>query len=377
MVAAVPLHCGTVDETDRTRAALTEARRLVVKIGSRSLAHDPGRFRVVADQVAAQRKAGRTVVLVSSGAVALGGERLGLGRRPKSIARLQAAAAAGQSRLMRAYEDAFAPHGVPVAQVLLTHADVSDRDRYLNARAAIDALVELGAVPIINENDAVSVEEIRFGDNDQLAAMVATLVGADLLILLTDVEGVLDADGSTVGLVRDPSDVAHLVRPPTDDVGLGGMASKLESARLATRRGVPVVIADARDPDVVQRVLTGEEVGTLFLPRGTRMASRKHWIAFTLKPRGTILVDAGAVEAIRAMKRSLLPAGVIGVRGDFEAGDAVRIEGPDGQELARGLARYGMRDVARLAGSKTSEIEARIGRYGGEEIVHRDDLVVH
>jgi glutamate 5-kinase len=365
-----------VDDRDPTRAALAEARRLVVKIGSRSLAHDPGRFGVMADQVAAQRAEGRTVVLVSSGAVALGGERLGLGRRPKSIARLQAAAAAGQSLLMRAYEDAFAPHGCPVAQVLLTHADVSDRDRYLNARAAIDSLVELGAVPIINENDAVSVEEIRFGDNDQLAAMVATLVGADLLILLTDVEGVLDEQGARVRVVREPSDVMHLVRPPSDDVGLGGMASKLDSARLATRRGVPVVIADARDGQVVARVLAGEDVGTLFLPRGTRMASRKHWIAFTLKPQGTILVDAGAAEAVAKHKRSLLPAGVVGVAGDFEAGDAVRVVGPDGREIARGLARYRMRDVARLAGARTAEIEVRIGRYGGEEIVHRDDLVV-
>jgi glutamate 5-kinase len=366
-----------VDERERTRGALAEARRLVVKIGSRSLAHDAGRFGVIADQVAAQRAAGRTVVLVSSGAVALGGDRLGLGRRPKSIARLQAAAAAGQSLLMRAYEDAFARHGLPVAQVLLTHADVSDRDRYLNARAAIDALIELGAIPIINENDAVSVEEIRFGDNDQLAAMVATLVGADLLVLLTDVEGVLDGQGARVQLVNDPSDVVHLVRPPSDDVGLGGMASKLDSARLATRRGVPVVIADARDGDVVAKVLAGDDVGTLFLPRGTRMASRKHWIAFTLKPRGTVLIDAGAADAVHTHKRSLLPAGVVGVSGDFEAGDAIRIVGPDGRELARGLARYAMRDVARLAGARTTEIEARIGRYGGEEIVHRDDLVVH
>ncbi|MFW5875380.1 MAG: glutamate 5-kinase [Myxococcota bacterium] len=358
------------------REALKDARRLVVKIGSRSL-RDPDRFAQIADQVAAQRAEGRSAVVVSSGAVALGGERLGLGRRPRSIARLQAAAAAGQSRLMRAYEDAFARHGIPVAQVLLTHADVADRDRYLNARAAIDALLELGAVPIINENDAVSVEEIRFGDNDQLAAMVATLVGADLLVLLTDVEGVIDAEGECVALVTDPGQVVHLVKPPTDDVGLGGMASKLESARLATRRGVPVVVGDARDGRVIEKIVQGEPVGTLFLPRGTKLASRKHWIAFTLKPRGTILVDAGAASAVHAHKRSLLPAGVVGVSGDFEAGDAVRVVGPDGAELARGLARYAVRDVARLAGAKTTEIEARIGRYGGDEIVHRDDLVVH
>lgn len=366
-----------MDEGGQIRGALEETRRLVVKIGSRSLQRDPARFAQLAVQIAAQRQAGRSVVLVSSGAVALGGQRLGLEGRPRSIARLQAAAAAGQSLLMRAYEDGFAQHGIPVAQVLLTHADVADRDRYLNARAALDALLELGAVPIINENDAVSVEEIRFGDNDQLAAMVASLVGADLLVLLTDVEGLLDAEGRCVSLVRDPTDVVHLVRPPTDDVGLGGMASKLEAVRLATRRGVPVVIADARDAQVLEGVVSGAEVGTLFLPLGTKLASRKHWIAFTLKPRGSVLVDAGAVEALLVHKRSLLPAGVMGVRGDFEAGDAVRIVGPDGHELARGLARYSIRDVARLAGAKTNEIEPRIGRYGGDEVVHRDDMVVH
>lgn len=359
------------------RAALAEARRIVVKIGSRSLvAGEHGRFKALAAQVATQKRAGRSVVLVSSGAIALGRRILGLEKRPKAMARLQAAAAAGQSRLMRAYEDAFEAHEMPVAQVLLTHADLSDRDRYLNAREAIDALHEFGAVPVINENDTVSVEEIRFGDNDQLAAMVATLTGADLLVLLTDVEGLLDGDGQRVAIVEDALEAATLARPPTDDVGLGGMASKVEAARRATRRGVPVVIADARRDDMLAAIVGGEDVGTLFLPHGSGMASRKHWIAYTLKSRGDVLVDAGAAQAVRLGQKSLLPAGVVGVRGDFEPGDAIRVIDPTGAEVARGLARYGTRDVARLAGARTAEIEARLGRHGGDEIIHRDDLVV-
>ncbi|MBX3247022.1 MAG: glutamate 5-kinase [Myxococcales bacterium] len=360
------------------RASLAEARRVVVKVGSRSLVA-PGRFERLAAEIAALRADGRSVVLVSSGAIALGRARLGLDARPKDIPRLQAAAAAGQSRLVRAWEDAFEPHGLPAAQVLLTHADLGDRDRYLNARRALDALLELGAVPIINENDTVAVDEIKFGDNDQLAAMVATLVGADLLVLMTDVDGVLDAEGVRVPVVYDVDEVARFLRAPTDDVGLGGMASKVEAARRATLRGVPVLIASVERPDgadTLTRIVAGDDVGTLFLPQGARLPSRKHWIAYTLRPRGEILVDAGAEAALKSGKASLLPAGVIGVRGDFEPGDAVRVLTVAGTELARGLARYATLDVARLAGAKREHVEARLGRPGSGVIVHRDDLVL-
>ena len=368
-----------------TREELGEARRVVVKIGSRSLLAEERRFADVAGQIARQHpvasgdesdQRNREIVLVSSGAIAIGRRKLGFTSRPKDMGKLQAAAAAGQSLLMRMYAEAFDEHGLHVAQVLLTHADLADRDRYLNARGALDALLDLRVVPIINENDTVAVEEIRFGDNDQLAAMVATLCGADLLVLLTDVEGLLDHAGNRVPTVLDTAAIEALVRPPTDDVGLGGMASKVEAARRATRRGVPVVIADARDPRVLDRILMGEDVGTLFLPHGSGMASRKHWIAFTLKPKGDVLVDAGAADAVREGKKSLLSAGVIGVRGDFEPGDAVRIVAPSGSEVARGLIRYGTRDVSRLAGAKSREVEARLGRPGAAVIVHRDDLVV-
>lgn len=357
------------------RAALAAAKRIVVKIGSRAIMQD-GRFQALADQIAALSRRGHTVVLVSSGAVAMGSKRLGHKTRPQALPELQAAAAIGQPRLIVAYEQAFSPHGIPVAQVLLTHAELSDRKRYLNARRAIDALIELGAVTIINENDTVSTEEIEFGDNDQLAAMVAPLVGAELLILLTDVEGLLDAEKQRVSVVEDVTAIRGLIWQNDNGVSLGGMGSKVSAAERALLRGLPVAIAAAAEPEVLLRIIDGEDVGTLFLPAGSKLASRKYWIAYTLKMRGTLVVDEGAARALREHKRSLLPAGITGVRGRFRAGDAVSIERPDGQQLARGLARYDARDVRRLLGARSEEIEGRLGHYEGDEIVHRDDLVV-
>jgi len=357
------------------REALRDAKRIVVKVGSTSLARGDEFFVSLAASLTAARADGRSIVLVSSGAIARGIDRLGIDPHTRSIALLQAAAAAGQSSLMHAWERAMGA-SVPLAQVLLTHADLEDRDRYLNARAAIEALSAQGAIPVINENDTVAVEEIRFGDNDQLAAMVATLVGADLLVLMTDVEGLQDDAGARVPLVGDGDDAEAFVRPEKSSHGRGGMGSKVDAARRATRRGVPVVIADAREEGTLGTILRGDDVGTLFLPAGAKLASRKHWIAYTLKPRGAVVVDEGAKRALTKNKKSLLPAGVVGVRGDFEPGDAVWIVDTSGAELARGLSRYSTKDVARLAGAKTDEIEARIGRHAGDEIVHRDDLVV-
>jgi glutamate 5-kinase len=373
------------ERSEDTRAPLREARRLVVKVGSRSIvgasldegaAPGGGRFASIADQVAVLRAEGRSVVIVSSGAVALGRGKLGFSARPKAIAELQACAAVGQSLLMRGWEQAFAKHALPVAQMLLTHADLEDRERYLNARGALDALLELEAVPIINENDTVAVDEIRFGDNDQLAAMVSTLAGADLLVLLTDVEGLLDQRGARVPLVLDLDAARALTRKPDGEVGTGGMSSKLEAARRASRRGVHAVIADARDPRVLSRVLAGEDVGTLLPPAKGTLASRKHWIAYTLRPRGDLLLDSGAVSAVREKLRSLLPAGIIGVRGHFAPGDLVILRDPSGREIGRGLTRYSTEDVAKLAGAKSGEIGARLGYHGGDEVVHRDDLVI-
>jgi glutamate 5-kinase len=367
------------------RDSLRDARRVVVKIGSRSIVgaslHEGaqpggGRFAAMAAQVVALREQGRSVVLVSSGAVALGRGRLGFASKPKAIAELQACAAVGQSLLMRGWEHAFGPHGVAVAQMLLSHADLADRERYLNARGALDALLELGAVPVINENDTVAVDEIRFGDNDQLAAMVCTLAGADLLVLLTDVEGLLDARGERVPLVEQLEGARSLVHEPTSEVGSGGMGSKLEAARRAARRGVPVLIADARDPETLGKALAGQDVGTLVRPHGARLAARKHWIAYTLRPRGDVILDEGAVSAVRDGGRSLLPAGIAGVRGQFDPGDLIVLRDAQGREVGRGLTRYGTQAVAQLAGAKTAEIGARLGYHGPDEVVHRDDLVL-
>jgi len=364
-----------VVDAEHPRSALSQARRVVVKIGSRAIIQ-PGRFEQLAADIAALERRGCRVVLVSSGAVALGCKQLGLPGRPKALPQLQAAAAIGQPRLMAAYEQAFAAHGLSVAQVLLTHADMADRERYLNVRRAIDALTELSVLTIINENDTVATEEIEFGDNDQLASMVGALVAADLVVLLTDVEGLLDDDKRRVSLVPDITTVKRLVWQENNGVSLGGMASKLGAAERALQRGVPVVIAGAAEPAALRRIIDGEDVGTLFLPTGARMASRKHWIAYTLKPRGALIVDDGAARALAKHKRSLLPAGVTSVRGRFRAGDAVAIERQDGTPVARGLARYDARDVRRLLGARSDEIATRLGHYEGDEIVHRDDLVV-
>jgi glutamate 5-kinase len=360
------------------REELGEARRLVVKIGTKSItAGDRGRFDDVARQVAALRASGRQVVIVSSGAIALGFARLGLKARPTQMAELQASAAAGQSRLMHAYEEAFAPHGIPVAQVLLSHDDFTRRDVYLNARAALDALLSLGCVPIINENDTIAVDEIRFGDNDQLAAMVSALVGADLLVLLTDVEGLLDADNARIRTVPDVASVQGLVRPHmAGGLSLGGMESKLDAAKRASLRGVPVMIADARNPSILTSIVGGEDVGTLVLPHGSPLASRKHWIAYTLKPKGSIAIDAGAVRALLERQASLLPVGVTGASGAFGQGDPVNIVGPDGREIARGISNYTLHEVVRLAGARASEIATRLGHSHGDAVVHRDHLVV-
>jgi glutamate 5-kinase len=344
---------------DQTRAELRKCKRIVVKIGSRALCGEGGRFAQVAEQLATQVRAGRKVVLVSSGAVAVGRERLGLTERPQKVGLLQAAAAAGQSLLMRAYEDAFEARGVHVAQVLLTHDVMSDRERYLNARQAIDELLRLGVVPIINENDTVSIDELRFGD-----------------VLLSDVEGILDDRGRRISLVRAVADIEHFIRPPQDDVGLGGMQSKVEAARRATLHGLPVAIGPAASAHFLDALMQGQEVGTLLLPNGSPLPSRKHWIAYTLKPRGRIVVDAGARRALEKRNSSLLPAGVVSVTGSFNVGDAVSIVGEDGIELARGLARYGAEDVKLLAGGQSQQIVERVGSHAGDEIVHRDDIVL-
>jgi glutamate 5-kinase len=358
------------------RAELRHARRIVVKVGSRSLATDAELIPRLAREIAEIRAAKRSVVLVSSGAIALGAQRLGYGGRPKETARLQAAAAAGQSVLMRRYDEAFGALGVTAAQVLLTHADLAERERLNNAREALAALLDAGAVPIVNENDTVSTEEIHFGDNDQLAAMVAPLVSAELLVLFTDVEGVLDPDGARISLMTDSSSLGR-VKSGGARVGSGGIESKIDAARKACHAGAAVVIASALRPGALGEILAGADVGTLFPAVGAPLRARQHWIMFTLRPQGTIVLDAGAVNAVRAGRASLLPVGVLGVRGEFAAGDAVRLVAPDGTEVGRGLARLGALDAARCAGRKGEALESVLGAGRSDAVVvHKDDLVV-
>lgn len=352
------------------REAVAAARRVVVKVGSSALARDPGAHRRLAAEIRALHAQRRSVTLVSSGAIALGWKKLGYRERPKEMAKLQASAAAGQSLLMRAYEEAFEAEGLRAAQVLLTHADLADRTRSNNARRALAELLDARCVPILNENDSVSVEEIKFGDNDQLAALVAPLVDADLLVLLSDVPGLLDHAGALVPTVDDVArDALPLVRASKSDAGTGGMASKLEAARRATLAGAHVVIADATSEAPVSAIVAGELRGTHFRAAVRKLPARKHWIAFTLRPRGDVLVDAGAEAALRA-GRSLLAVGVRGVRGDFRVGDAVRVLGEGGVEVGRGLASLSVAEAALTAGRAPAGDDE-----GGTVVIHRDDLV--
>ncbi len=355
------------------REPVVRARRIVVKIGSRALAEDAIAQNRLAAEIAGLAREGRTFVLVSSGAIAIGVKRLGYRRRPREMGRLQAAAAAGQAELMRRYDEVFAHHGLVAAQVLLTHADLADRDRLNNARAAFAELLEAGAIPVVNENDTVSTEEIRFGDNDQLAAMVTPLVGAELLVLLTDVPGVLDDKGKRIPVMTPDARLGTFGGGSA--VGTGGIQSKMDAAWKATRAGAAAVIAPASQPGVLRSLLAGADLGTLFAPAGSSLRARKHWIAYTLRPRGTILLDRGAAQAVRGGRSSLLPVGVLGVRGLFGPGDAVRLLDVEGQELGRGLTRLGSLDVARAAGVPRGGLRPLFGT-DDVVVVHRDDLVL-
>ncbi|HEX4339361.1 MAG TPA: glutamate 5-kinase [Polyangiaceae bacterium] len=357
------------------RVALTKAQRIVIKVGSRSLAGDGDLVAGIARQIAALTSERRAFVVVTSGAIALGVSRLGYRKRPKEMPRLQAAAAAGQGVLMQRYSVAFGAEGLVAAQVLLTHADLADRERVNNARQALAALIDAGAVPVINENDTVSTEEIRFGDNDQLASMVAPLVSADLLMLLTDVEGVLDDAGQRIAVMSEGAKIGTVTS--ASGPGTGGMTSKLDAATKASRAGASVVIAPAMRENVITDVVMGKDVGTLILPHPSTLRARQHWIMYTLRPRGDVLLDEGAARALAVGKSSLLPIGVLGVRGDFHAGDAVRLVTPAGAEVGRGLARMSSIDVARAARKKGDELDAVLGREGRDQVVvHKDDLVV-
>jgi glutamate 5-kinase len=376
--------------TDLLRQEIaTAATTIVVKIGSRVLTQPDGqldveRIAALADQIHRVIATGRRVVLVSSGAVASGMGRLRLTRRPTDLAHLQAVAAIGQSLLVEAYERCLSVHGHHAAQILLTAEDLNHRLRYLNARNTLVTLLELGAVPIINENDTVAVEELQttFGDNDRLAAMVTNLIQAPLLVLLSDVEGLYDGNPAdpTSRLIptvtRLDAAVFGLVCDRAGQLSKGGMASKLEAARLATAGGENVIIAAGRAPDVLPRIVAGKMVGTLFVAEGQTVAARKRWIGLTVRPRGGLCLDRGAREAVECGGRSLLPIGVVDVEGRFGKGDVVALRDQDGVEFARGLSNYSAEEIRRIKGLKSCQIAETLGGCPYDEVVHRDNMVV-
>ena len=377
------------DQIHHKRALLPRVRRAVIKIGSSILSGPQGidreRIGRVVDEIAALRAHGLELALVSSGAVAAGKARLGLSERPKTVPQKQAAAAVGQIRLMAAYDERFGAHGLPVAQLLLTHDDLAHRRRYLNARHTFEELLGAGVLPIVNENDTVAVEEVRFnfGDNDNLSALVATLIGADLLVILSDVAGLYDADprgnpdARLLPVVEEIRADVEALAGRSGPLGTGGMASKVQAARKANDAGIACIIADGLRAGVLPRVFdAAQSEGTLFLPAGDRLTRRKHWIAHTLKPAGTITVDAGAHTAISQGGRSLLPKGIVAVGGHFGAGECVAVLSPAGAEFARGLVNYGAAELARIKGLHTSAIEATLQYTVGNEVIHRDDLVL-
>jgi glutamate 5-kinase len=368
-----------------TREAVAGAARLVVKVGSSSLASpegglDAAQVATLADAIATRLAGGTQVVLVSSGAIAAGLRPLGLTKRPRDLATQQAAASVGQGLLVERYTAAFAKHGRTVGQVLLTSDDVVRRAHYRNAQRTFDRLLSLGVVPIVNENDTVATDEIRFGDNDRLAALVTHLVRADALLLLSDVDGVYDADPQRGGSarivdVRSDDDVAHvrLGRTGRAGVGSGGMTTKLAAARIAAGAGVPTLLAHAND---VVAALAGEDVGTCFHPTGPRAPARLLWLAHATTPRGQLRLDPGAVRAVVDRRASLLPAGIVGIDGDFVAGDPVELIDENGHAVARGLINYDAGELPALLGRSTRDLTATLGPAYHREVVHRDDLVV-
>jgi len=370
------------------REALARARRIVVKVGTRLLCGTRGQFNLkrmesLGRDLARLWEAKRRLVLVSSGAIGAGVGRLGLARSPQTLPEKQAAAAVGQGILMQHYETIFAPMGIIVAQVLLTQEDLRDRERYLNARHTFHTLLRYRVVPIVNENDTVAVEEIRFGDNDTLAALVACLIDADLLILLTDLDGFYTADPRKSPDARLISEI-HEITPEIEALAggrgsalaTGGMETKLQAAKIATGAGIPMVIASGMRAGILEPLIKGEKVGTLFLPREDRMQARKRWIAFNSPVQGKLYVDRGAANAILKRGKSLLPSGIVRVEGSFETGNVVSVVDTEGKELARGISNYSSGDVDLIKGRKSQDIKTILGYKDYDEVIHRDNLTV-
>jgi len=373
--------------TSMRQQYLSKTRRVVLKVGSAVLTTADGLNLPLIERLVAEsgslRGGEREFIIVSSGAIAAGCRKLGLSSRPSGIPQQQAVAAAGQSALMLAYEEAFAHFGLKVAQILLTHDDLESRQRFLNARNTLLTLLQWRVVPIINENDTVATDELKFGDNDNLAALICNLVGADLLILLTDTDGLFDRDprehpdAKLVHLVESfDAELDKAASGRAGALGRGGMGSKLQAAKKAAAAGLPSIIANGLTPGILTKIFAGEEVGTLFLPQAHKLKSRQYWLAYNVNPKGAILVDQGAWEALVKRQKSLLPAGIVAVFGGFGKGAAVQLMDPEGHPFAIGLTNYSARDIARIQGRQTKDIEQFLGQKGYDEVIHRDNLVI-
>ncbi len=375
--------------TENKRSRFNIAKKIVVKVGSSSIAYSSGKLNLfqiegLVRQLADLHNQGRDVLLVTSGAIGTGAGRLGLAGRPRTIPAKQAAAAVGQGLLMHIYEKFFSEYGVTTGQVLLTREDFSDRRRFLNARNTLHALLQFGVIPVINENDTIAVDEIKLGENDTLSALVAGLVDAELLILLSDIQGLYTADPKQdpeAGLIREVAEITPQIEAlaggPGSGLGSGGMATKISAARIAAHSGVTTILACADQRDIIPKVIAGEQVGTVFWPAGNKLENRKRWIAYSAAVCGKIYVDQGAAAAMMRRGKSLLPSGVRAVEGLFEMGATVCIIGPDNQEIARGITSYSSSEIEQIKGAQTKEISRILGHKDYDEIVHRNNMVLN
>jgi glutamate 5-kinase len=371
------------------RSTISKTRRWVVKIGSALLTNEGRGLNLDGitgwvEQLVQLHHQGVEIILVSSGSVAEGMSRLGWKKRPSALHELQAAAAVGQMGLVQAYETRFKQHGFQTAQILLTHDDLSNRQRYLNARSTLRTLIDLNVIAIINENDTVVTEEIRFGDNDTLAALVANLIEAEMLVILTDQQGMYDSDprqNAAAKLISETvvnaAELDGMAGESGGLLGRGGMQTKVRAARLAGRSGCATLIAAGREPDVLNRLFQGEQIGTLFIPDKERLVARKQWLAGHLKIKGQLLIDNGAVSMLRQSGKSLLPVGVKGVSGEFQRGELVACIGADGVEMARGLINYSSKETRQIMGHSSMEIESILGYIDEPELIHRDQMVLN
>lgn len=371
-----------------TRSNIPTAKRIVIKVGTSTLSHSTGklnfqRIEKLVRELADLANQGKEIILVTSGAVSAGMDRLGLKEKPKTIPEKQAAAAVGQGILLHTYEKIFGEYGQIVAQVLLTREDSVNRKRYANSRNTLLTLLSMGVIPIINENDAVAVDELKIGDNDTLSAMVASIVDADVLIILSDVEGVFTANPQsdpTAALIPEIADITpeleDLAGGPGSMRGTGGMYTKIQAAKIAVNSGVVMVIASGFRDGVVREVLSGSNVGSLFLSKESRLHIRKRWLAFGARIRGSVYVDKGCEQAIVTTGSSLLPAGITDIDGEFEQGSTIRVLSSEGREIARGVVNYGSDDVRKIAGVRTQDIIEKLGSKLYDEVIHRDNMVV-